>query len=113
MREIRPSGSEGGVARKRHPYPYQTLREAASRAGIREAFGVRRIPALLGASADGSAELIIAPAFTPTLAPSDGRTGCRGVGAGGGELRTARSSCRGGGTSLRNAVGRPSGTLVT
>jgi len=27
MREIRPSGSEGGVARKRHPYPYQTLRE--------------------------------------------------------------------------------------
>src|SRR5271157_5929962 len=27
MREIRPSGSEGGVARKRHPYPYQTLRD--------------------------------------------------------------------------------------
>src|SRR5258706_8150439 len=23
MREIRPSGSEGGVARKRHPYPYR------------------------------------------------------------------------------------------
>jgi hypothetical protein len=22
MREIRQSGSEGGVARKRHPYPY-------------------------------------------------------------------------------------------
>jgi len=22
MRETRPSGSEGGVARKRHPYPY-------------------------------------------------------------------------------------------
>ena len=30
MREIRPSGSEGGVARKRHPYPYrnQQLRDA-------------------------------------------------------------------------------------
>jgi hypothetical protein len=25
MREIRPSGSEGGVARKRHPYPYRGL----------------------------------------------------------------------------------------
>jgi hypothetical protein len=25
MREIRPSGSEGGVARTRHPYPYQKL----------------------------------------------------------------------------------------
>ncbi|HZR21056.1 MAG TPA: hypothetical protein VFE51_27480, partial [Verrucomicrobiae bacterium] len=23
MREIRPSGLEGGVARKRHPYPYR------------------------------------------------------------------------------------------
>jgi hypothetical protein len=23
MREIRPSGSEGGVVRKRHPYPYR------------------------------------------------------------------------------------------
>jgi hypothetical protein len=63
MREIRPSGSEGGVARKRHPYPYQALREAVSRRGTRETFGVRRIPALLGASADGRAELIIAPAL--------------------------------------------------
>jgi hypothetical protein len=26
MREIRPSGSEGGVALTRHPYPYQDLR---------------------------------------------------------------------------------------
>ena len=25
MREIRPSGSEGGVARKRHPYPYRPV----------------------------------------------------------------------------------------
>ena len=24
MREIRQSGSEGGVARKRHPYPYRS-----------------------------------------------------------------------------------------
>jgi hypothetical protein len=23
MREIRPSGSEGGVAPRRHPYPYR------------------------------------------------------------------------------------------
>ena len=26
MREIRPSGSEGGVAPTRHPYPYQLHR---------------------------------------------------------------------------------------
>jgi hypothetical protein len=25
MREIRPSGSEGGVTAHRHPYPYQNL----------------------------------------------------------------------------------------
>jgi len=42
----------------------QALREAVSRIGAREAFGVRRIPALLGASADGRAELSIAPALT-------------------------------------------------
>jgi len=46
MREIRPSGSEGGVARKRHPYPYQTLREEATRVLPRGALGVRRIPPL-------------------------------------------------------------------
>ena len=28
MREIRPSGSEGGVGRKPHPYPYKTLQDA-------------------------------------------------------------------------------------
>ena len=28
MRETRPYGSEGGVARKRHPYPYRHLGEA-------------------------------------------------------------------------------------
>ena len=27
MRENRLSGSEGGVARKRHPYPYQPARK--------------------------------------------------------------------------------------
>jgi hypothetical protein len=47
MREIRPSGSEGGVARKRHPYPYQALREGGTRVRRREALGVRRIPPLL------------------------------------------------------------------
>jgi len=47
MREIRPSGSEGGVARKRHPYPYQALREVGTRVRRREAPGVRRIPPLL------------------------------------------------------------------
>jgi hypothetical protein len=31
MREIRPSGSEGGVVRKRHPYPYQQDRSPALR----------------------------------------------------------------------------------
>jgi hypothetical protein len=25
MREIRPSGSEGGVAHTRHPYPYKSF----------------------------------------------------------------------------------------
>ena len=50
MREIRPSGSEGGVARKRHPYPYQTLREGGTRIRRREASGVRRIPPLSGAA---------------------------------------------------------------
>ena len=29
MREIRPSGSEGGVGRKPYPYPYQALEPAA------------------------------------------------------------------------------------
>jgi hypothetical protein len=29
MREIRPSGLEGGVARKRHPYPYRSLLQQA------------------------------------------------------------------------------------
>jgi hypothetical protein len=31
MREIRQSGSEGGVARKRHPYPYVRLRVTVHR----------------------------------------------------------------------------------
>jgi hypothetical protein len=28
MREIRPSGSEGGVAPRRHPYPYLSRMDA-------------------------------------------------------------------------------------
>jgi len=32
MRETRPSGSEGGVARKRHPYPY--LRSNPAEGGL-------------------------------------------------------------------------------
>jgi hypothetical protein len=28
MREIRPSGSEGGVAPRRHPYPYLSAKDA-------------------------------------------------------------------------------------
>jgi hypothetical protein len=30
MREIRPSGSEGGVALTRHPYPYHNLAERSA-----------------------------------------------------------------------------------
>ncbi|HWV99226.1 MAG TPA: hypothetical protein VNZ64_05975 [Candidatus Acidoferrum sp.] len=35
MREIRPSGSEGGVAHLRHPYPYPSLHRCAVHAGVR------------------------------------------------------------------------------
>ena len=35
MREIRPSGLEGGVARKRHPYPYRLRPERRHPAGLR------------------------------------------------------------------------------
>ena len=31
MRESRPSGSEGGVARTRHPYPYLLQRYGSER----------------------------------------------------------------------------------
>jgi hypothetical protein len=31
MREIRPSGSEGGVAPRRHPYPYRGKGEMRSK----------------------------------------------------------------------------------
>ncbi len=51
MREIRPSGSEGGVARKRHPYPYQTLRAFVRVWVLREAFRVQRVPPLWEPSA--------------------------------------------------------------
>ena len=50
MREIRPSGSEGGVALTRHPYPYQTVREQGRSPGFREEFEVRRSPPLLATS---------------------------------------------------------------
>jgi len=35
MREIRPSGSEGGVAHLRHPYPYPSLHRCAVHAAVR------------------------------------------------------------------------------
>jgi hypothetical protein len=46
MREIRPSGSEGGVVRKRHPYPY--LSDSDLRKNIREIREIRgRAPHLV------------------------------------------------------------------
>jgi hypothetical protein len=33
MREIRPSGSEGGVADNGHPYPYRDMAAASRAAG--------------------------------------------------------------------------------
>ncbi len=39
MREIRPSGSEGGVARLRHPYPYQTLSRNPNDPKLRQSEG--------------------------------------------------------------------------
>jgi hypothetical protein len=52
MREIRPSGSEGGVARKRHPYPYQTLRDARRRR-IARSVGSARHPRASGRRPSG------------------------------------------------------------
>jgi hypothetical protein len=54
MREIRPSGSEGGVAPRRHPYPYlqrtaaMTWRPRGIRLRSASYAGTRRGPCLLG-----------------------------------------------------------------
>ena len=34
MREIRPSGSEGGVAHPRHPYPYFSIVPSGTRIAV-------------------------------------------------------------------------------
>ena len=59
MREIRPSGSEGGVARKRHPYPYQTLREHGRGWRPREASGVRCFPPLCPSNVEEPRDLFL------------------------------------------------------
>ena len=44
MREIRPSGLEGGVARKRHPYPYQTHFQKRSEVLAKKRDAGERVP---------------------------------------------------------------------
>ena len=60
MRENRPSGSEGGVALRRHPYPYRKrdawdgIRSGVGNIGLRFSPG-RGTTAALSAPAGGSA----------------------------------------------------------
>jgi hypothetical protein len=50
MREIRLSGSEGGVARQRHPYPYRKL--VADRESVFSMGRARATRAVFGALAE-------------------------------------------------------------
>ncbi len=54
MREIRPSGSEGGVAHTRHPYPYPSFVATRHVLALRDSARHHATPQGNGVKATGS-----------------------------------------------------------
>jgi hypothetical protein len=88
MREIRPSGLEGGGADTRSPYPYRLSSNSGvcgvlsfSGCGFKDCFGMERCDAQehLGGSAGGAAALfaVVQGANTDAQCPPNGSPGRR------------------------------------